>query len=682
METRALLVKGLNTIDVSRSGVPRALLPALAAGMLAALLALLVKTTPVALEPGRPQWRLMRGAPDGRLAQRSVVIVPGLERADARQLRVTGAGGNGVLLGVDGGTPAPVRLAGDAVLIPIPASRAPGLRLELQPLDGPVTLSRLEVPHGLDRRRAPIVCAFVIALAAVLAAARLLPPSLALVVGLVTASLLALAGAPALLWLALPEPPALARVVAAFAPLLAAAVLVARAALGAERRLALRLSGLVACAVIGAFVRGFFLPSTGAWDTEYWKAWSERAVTHGVTQVYGDADAVPSGHFLSQLRGDEERFQIEWRGRRFTIDYPPLALLLWRFTSRGAAAFASSLDPEELRSVAAKLPAVLGDLLAVPALLWTLRRRPWTALWCAALYWALPVSWLSSAVLGFLDGSFAPLLLLAVAMAGEARPIPAGALLALACLIKPTSGLVAPAMIVALLASRASLARAFAAGGAVVAVALLPFVFAGTLSTAIVHVYRILFQERLAGGYPNPWWLIGHALTLGPGGWSAPVQYARIELFPLPARLIGTLLFLVAAIFICWRQHGRRGSAAALLSAALSFFAYGMVAVGVHENHPHPLFLLLLGTGLPSRALRAQFSLASLVYVLNMLAVSGIGRFHGLRYAALEPLLPAVASLRMALGFDLTLLLAVANVAVFAWMLAAFAARDEALPAV
>jgi hypothetical protein len=658
---------------VSRFGVPRALPAALAAGTCAALLVFFVKTTPVVLEPGRSGWQLVRGASDGRLAQRSVAVLPGVERSSARQLRVTGGGGAGILVTVDGGAAAPVRLAGEPVLIPIPAARAPGVRVEISPLGDPVQLARLEIAGGVERRRAPVVLAFVLALAAVLGFARVASTAAALSLGLVTASLLALVSAPALLWLTLP----VLRAVALVAAVALSLGTLARLPTGA-RRLAWHASGLAACVVFGAFVRGYFLPSTGAWDTEYWKAWSEQAVTHGVTQAYGDANSVPPGHFLAQLRGEEPRFQIEWRGRRFTIDYPPLALLLWKWSSGVASRFAGALEPDEVRSVAVKLPAVAGDLLAVPALLWVLRRRPLTALWCAALYWALPVSWLSSAVLGFLDGSFAPLLLLAVAAAGEGLSLPAGAVLALACLVKPTSGLVAPAMVVALMASRASVVRAVAAGCVVVAVALLPFVLAGTLQTAIVHCYRILFQERLAGGYPNPWWLIGHALTLGPGGWSAPVQYARIELLPLPARPLGTLLFAVAAIFICIRQRGRAGSGPALLSAAMLFFAYGMLAVGVHENHPHPLFLLLLGTGLLTRRLRVQFALASLVYVLNMLAVSGIGRFHGLRSAAIEPLLPAVASLRMALGFDITLLLSLANAAVVVWMLVDF---DRAIDA-
>jgi hypothetical protein len=60
---------------------------------------------------------------------------------------------------------------------------------------------------------------------------------------------------------------------------------------------------------------------------------------------------------------------------------------------------------------------------------------------------------------------------------------------------------------------------------------------------------------------------------------------------------------------------------------------------------------------------------AGTVYVLNMLALSGLGRFHGTRYLAFEPWLPAVAALRLAPGFDLTLLLALANTALFALLL-------------
>jgi hypothetical protein len=97
--------------------------------------------------------------------------------------------------------------------------------------------------------------------------------------------------------------------------------------------------------------------------------------------------------------------------------------------------------------------------------------------------------------------------------------------------------------------------------------------------------------------------------------------------------------------------------------------AYGVCAVGVHENHPHALFLLLFATGLATRGLRLLTTGCAFVYVANMLMLSGLGRFYGPRYAALEPLVRWVAGLRMAPGFDLTLLLAAVQIALFAWAL-------------
>lgn len=654
--------------------MPRALPAALAAAALAALGVAAVCTVPVVLEPGLPSWqRLVRGTADGRLSQRSVIMIPGLDRSETRRLLIVASQGV-LVVGIDGGPGAPVRVPREGLALAVSASRVPGLRVDIESGPEPVKIERVLVVDGVRPWRAPAIYAFALVLFTILALRRWLGLGPALALGLTAASAIALSAAPAVLWLSLPRAWVLARLLLALLPLAGALVVLARVDRG-DRRLILNGAGLIACAVFGAFIRGYFLPSSGSWDMEYWKAWSDRAASSGVARVYGDADAVPEGYFLAQLRGQEERWKIEWRGRAFTVDYPPLAMALWRWSSLAV----TGLEPDEARSVAAKLPAVAGDLLSVPVLLWVLRRRALLGLWLSALYWALPVSWLSSAVLGFLDGACSPFLLLALAASGERRPGPAGAALALAALIKPTSLIVAPAMVVALLARGASVSRAVAAGSAVVALALLPFTLAGTLQTAVIHVYQILFQERLSGGFPNPWWLVGHVLTLGASGWAGAVQFARIELFPLPARATGSLLFAAAASFIVWRQHGRAGSGPALLSGAALFFSYGMLAVGVHENHPHPLFLLLMGTGLLSWRLRGLWAGATLVYTLNMLLMSGLGRFHGLRYAALEPITQPLAGWRLAAGFDLTLLLALLNLGLFAWMLRSLGAENEAL---
>jgi hypothetical protein len=110
-------------------------------------------------------------------------------------------------------------------------------------------------------------------------------------------------------------------------------------------------------------------------------------------------------------------------------------------------------------------------------------------------------------------------------------------------------------------------------------------------------------------------------------------------------------------------------------------FAYGILAVGVHENHPHTMFLAFAATGLYSRRLRLLVSILSGTYLLNMLALSGLGRFYGLRYMELEPLAASIAALRMGLGFDLTLLLGLVNTALFVFFLASLRSEVAAASA-
>ena len=231
--------------------------------------------------------------------------------------------------------------------------------------------------------------------------------------------------------------------------------------------------------MFGAWVRFVFLPSAGSWDMEYWKAWTARADAAGVARVYGDANAVPPGRFLAQLRGAEPLWLVPYRGRDFVVDYPPLAMALWRWSLRTVAWAAPGLDQGEAENVAVKLPAVLGDVAAVGLLLALFRATPSRAAGLAAAYWALPVSWLSSGVLGFLDGALAVLVVLSLVAAGHGRALVAGVALALAALIKPTALVVAPAIWCALVARRASPWRAVAGGAATVAIALVPFVLAG-----------------------------------------------------------------------------------------------------------------------------------------------------------------------------------------------------------
>jgi hypothetical protein len=535
--------------------------------------------------------------------------------------------------------------------------------LELEARDAAVRVAaiRIEPAEVPWLRLLPALCVPLLALAFVLRP----EPRRALSIALAVGGFLLLAATPVLEALTL-SVRAAAFVVPALAAL-GAALAVARA----DRARFVRDAVLVAAFVGGAWVRVVFLPSAGSWDTEYWKAWTARADEAGVARVYGDADAVPPGHFLAQLRGAEPLWLIPYRGRDFVVDYPPLAMALWRWSWRTVEWLAPDLDHGEAENAAVKLPALAGDVAAVLLLLALFRGTPRRAAALAALYWALPVSWLSSGVLGFLDAALAVLVVAACVAAGRGRAASAGLALALAALLKPTALIVAPAVWCALVARRAPPGRAIASGAAVVALALAPFVLAGTLSAAIVHVYRILFQGTLSGGFPNPWWLLGHVLTVVRDGAPAlgPVRFARLDALSLPVRPVGTLLFAAAAVLIWRAQRGREGERPAVVAGALLVLAYGVCAVGVHENHPHPLFLLLCATGLATARLRVLFAGCAFVYAANMLALSGIGRFYGPRYAVLEPVVRTVAAFRMALGFDVTVALAVLQIALFAWVL-------------
>jgi hypothetical protein len=233
--------------------------------------------------------------------------------------------------------------------------------------------------------------------------------------------------------------------------------------------------------------------------------------------------------------------------------------------------------------------------------------------------------------------------------------------------------LLAPAVLAALWATRARWWRGVGAGAAVVGLALVPFAADGTLGPAIVHVYRIFFQERLSGGFANPWWVAGawSAAREGSFVWSGRVPFVRIEALAFPARLVGTSAMALLVLWVIWSARRHAGSRPAALAGFTLVFGYAMLAIGVHENHPHMLVLCLLGTGLASRRLRLVALFVLSTYTLNMLALSGLGRFFGPRYMGILPLVAAVERLRLGLGFDLTLALAVVNVAALAILIPA-----------
>ena len=95
--------------------------------------------------------------------------------------------------------------------------------------------------------------------------------------------------------------------------------------------------------------------------------------------------------------------------------------------------------------------------------------------------------------------------------------------------------------------------------------------------------------------------------------------------------------------------------------SALLLFIWGLLTIGVHDNHNHPLFLLLVATGLGTPFLRWFTSGAATSTLLGSVCLHGFGRYYGAQWRPILPFADAVARLRMVLGFDLTLILSALN---------------------
>jgi len=469
-----------------------------------------VRSLPTRVDSDSPAWeRMVRGAPAGRVRDSAVVTFPGISWTTPRTLIVENALPSGADLGV-GVAGRPVLWArlppGGAAAWPLGREPQQGLRVRLLARDGgELRLRALAVSPEPTLLWWCVGAAAASGATAALIATR--QGALVLPLVLWLAGVVAVCVTPMRLWVALPAAGALWRLAVPLA-LLATAT---GAAVRGRRLRSLALPALlIASAGFGLTARGYFISSAGSWDVEYWKAITARVVDHGITRAYGDPDSVPPGSLLAQMKGEEPAWTLRTSSQDFVVDPPPLMMVLWRLSHALVDALPLDLPPDAASNVAAKLPGVVGDVLATALLAVAFPGRRRTGLILAAIYWAWPISWWSSAVLGFFDGAYAPLVLAALlaAAAGHARAC--GALVALGALIKATALLAAPAIAISLWRAGGSLARAVAAGLLTVAAFLVPFVAGGTLQTAVVHVYRVLCQERLSGGFANAWWLRGH----------------------------------------------------------------------------------------------------------------------------------------------------------------------------
>jgi len=555
----------------------------------------------------------------------------------------------------------------------LPARGVDGAEVSLSPtgmavLDGIVVRTRPEAARA-------VVAGLAVALIG-LALLRTRPRKEAIGLALFAMGLTVLGGLPGWIALAWPGGSTLVRILLPAGIAAGGLVLALRGT--QDRASVARLALLVVAGLFGCWVRAYFLPAAGSWDVDFWRTAILNGSAHGYTRTYGGPDDVPPGHLRAQLTGQEPVSLPSMVGRPIVVNYPPLTITMWTVWWRLAQHWGARLESIEAQALAVKVSPVVGDILAVGVLLWIHRRRPWRAATLAALYWATPVSWLSGAVLGYQDGAYAPVAVIALAIAAAGRGYWAGAVLGVAMMIKLQAILLAPAVAGALVAgtdlgTAARRVAAAAAGGlSAIVLAFSPFAFAGTLPAAVVHVNNSWLPGPTSGGSPNIWWLVGHVMTtLGRGGSLLDrVEFIFDATVGLPFYSVGRVLWIAAALAALYFQRRHPGRRPAMLAGATVFFSYAMLATGAYENHIHTLFLLLLAGGLLTRRCQVVFAVGGIVYVVDMLVMSGLGRFYTWRYLVVEPLTPVFDAVRMGLGFDLTVLLALVDLALFAawWM--------------
>ena len=417
-----------------------------------------------------------------------------------------------------------------------------------------------------------------------------------------------------------------------------------------------------AAVLAGAIVRLAALPLPGTVDMGSWKVWTF-AASDQVTAVYGVGGSPP-------VRG-----VVRWGTRQTTVDYPPATLYVLAAVGHVYRAFAPDFPDSDALDALIKVPGLLATAGLSALFYREVRRRTGQvapAQWAALACWLNPALILNGEALGYLD----PLMMLpavaALILADTGRWTSAGAAAALAMMIKPQGVLVLPVVALTLWSSGEwrALAKAALSGAALLVVLLLPFARAGALPN-IWLAFGAFYERRdaLSANAANLWWIVNWALRfvqLVPergvtAALGVPVPHILTitrfqELgFPNP-RPFATAAVGAACAWACWQARRRMTLAILAAAGAFTVHAFFVLMVGVHEPHQVLEIPLLALAAALCPAFRPAFYAISAIVALNLNLFYGISRTWGW------------AVPRTATVIDATVILAVVNLLVFAWL--------------
>ena len=429
---------------------------------------------------------------------------------------------------------------------------------------------------------------------------------------------------------------------------------------------------------VGLVARVAALPLWGTFDTEIYKAWSARAATEGVADIYGppDRELVAAarergGSVVAQLLTMPiPRTVFQWGSADYFVDYPP-GSVLGAWTAGKLYALVSPRFANRPRFNAAINLLPFAASLVMCALLW--RSAESNIGQARALgFWLNPALFLASPVLGYQDPIFAALGLGAVIAMMRGRLATATALAVASALVKPQGVLLLPVLAAVMLreGTTRAWARAALAGLGAAMLILLPWVVSGSLLSALDGFRRPLGQGTLAPLGLNVWWIAGYAMQ-----WARSGPWPMAEIVPLEVfrgwsgfdpRLLSRLLLgaaTIANLWLLWRAP-REDRRMIPLAALLEVHLYALLGTSVHENHTFlAVALAPLVIGVWSHAWRVWAATSAFLFA-SLYLTAGFGR----RITTQS----SIAALRMAPGIDLSVLVAAAHVllvaALFVWV--------------
>jgi hypothetical protein len=427
--------------------------------------------------------------------------------------------------------------------------------------------------------------------------------------------------------------------------------------------------------ILGLVVRLAFLWMPGTEDMYLFRMWGAQALRSGLVRVYTLTDQDVITIFLVRCKHIPVHVRVSNPTDLGPIagvpDYPPGNILVLEWATALCKVLQGGvLKAGHFLNACLNLPPVLFSLGIVLAVWFFIKKELGTMpVGALAVFWLHPAIILTSPILGYQDPIFAFLGLGSLVLCYYRRYTSSILLLALACLSKPQGAFVVPIVATAVFSEGRwrALGRyglRFAFFGLVL---LLPFIAAGRFLGIFAGVSQQMMYPALSAQQLNIWWLVGGVAeasrAASPGflpsvitmisktdfvSWAGfhPIWIA----FPAFAAFTAVNLY-----FLC--RELRAGNRWSLFwAAALEVFGYPMLMIYTHEHHLYAFFvyalpLLALGKG----RIMWLYGGLSILFGLNVFLFDGLG--EGYKGAA--------HWLRTLPGFDLTILVAAANIVCF-----------------